>query len=124
MGREAAPDRPRIAFDSSAILHLNAKVFKAHALTIEHAENVVVGNDEQRRRIGKRLVLRIPTRIRVPVRRDDGQIPNFRIEPAHHIAGSGLCWKKPVRMDQHSVLPWRSMQAIYHGLRTPNCQRP
>ena len=51
MRRETAPDRARVALDDAALLRGDAEILEPHALAVEHAENIVVGNDEQRRRI-------------------------------------------------------------------------
>jgi hypothetical protein len=60
----------------------------------------MVGLDEERGRIGKRLVLRIPGRIGVAVRRDDRQAGDFPVKPACDVASRRLDRKKPVGMQR------------------------
>jgi hypothetical protein len=49
----------------------NAQVFHGGALAVEHAEDVVIGNDEEAGGIGKCFVFCEPARFGVPVRTDD-----------------------------------------------------
>ncbi len=52
----------------------------ADALGVEHAEDVVVGLDEERGRIRKGFVLGEPARVGMAVRGDDGQVFDGLVE--------------------------------------------
>ena len=67
-----APDASRIYFGSIAVDVWNAELRKADPLTVEHAEYVVVGCDQQICRIRKRFVVCKPARIDMPLRADYG----------------------------------------------------
>ncbi len=58
---------------------------------MQHAGDVVIGRDEQRRRVGKRLVAREQLRVDVPVRGDYGQILDARVQATRDrpLAGIG-----------------------------------
>ncbi len=83
---ETAPDFARIGFDRAAVDARHAQVLETHALAVEHAMHVVVGNDEQPRRVGERRVVRKPLRIRVAVRADDRQLGDRSVERAGDVA--------------------------------------
>jgi hypothetical protein len=68
--------------DLAGVLHLrhaDLKIGHGDALAQEHAIDVVVGLHKELCRIRERLVLGEPSRLRVPVRADDGQILDLRI---------------------------------------------
>src|SRR4029077_12689625 len=48
---EASPDLARIGLDRLAVLACDAELFQRHVLAVEHARDVVVGLDEERRGI-------------------------------------------------------------------------
>lgn len=50
---KTTPDRPAVCLDRRAVQRRHAEILKADALAEQHAENVVVRNDEQLRRIRK-----------------------------------------------------------------------
>ena len=52
---EAAPDRAAVGLGRAAVGARHAEVGERHALRVQHAEDVVVGGDEELRRVGKRL---------------------------------------------------------------------
>ena len=79
---KAPPDRPAVGLDRRAVEGRHAEILQPHALAEQHAEDVVVGHDEQLRRIRERLVQRIPARIGVAVRADDRQVLDAGIEVA------------------------------------------
>jgi hypothetical protein len=124
MRGEAAPDGTRVAFDGAAVLRGDPELLEPHALAVEHAENIVIGNDEERRRIRKGLVLCVPAGIRVAMRRDDGQVPYLPIESARHLASAGIDRKQPVRVDQHGVLPWHLSQALFRPVPSTSLSKP
>ena len=67
---EDAPDLARVLDLRLA----DFQIVHGDALAVEHAEDVVVGLDEQRGGIRERLVVGKPGRLGVPVRADDGQV--------------------------------------------------
>ena len=58
----------------------------AHALGMQHAEDVVVGDDEELRRIGEGRVLGEPARVGVAVGADDRQRRDGRVEAPGQVA--------------------------------------
>ena len=66
---EDAPHLARILDPRMADLQL----LERNSLAVQHAEDVVIGLHEQRHRVGKRLVARKPSGLRVAVRAHDGQ---------------------------------------------------
>ena len=97
---EAAPDFARIGLDRAAVDPRHAEVLETHALAVEHAMHVVVGNDEQPRRIGERRVVGEPLRIGVAVRADDRQAGDRRVERARNVARLGIGGKQSVRVQR------------------------
>ena len=82
------------------------------ALRVEHAEDVVVGLDEERGGIGKGLVEGEPAGVGVAVRRDDGQVAYGLVESC----GDGACLVRPQETtcshpESSSCLPLRSQSA-------------
>ncbi len=74
-----------------------------HALRVQHAEDVMVRLQQQRRRVGEGLVLRKPARIRVPMRTDDGQVLHRFVQSACDRPGQcPIHRKKPVSI-QHAA---------------------
>src|SRR5215207_4615745 len=98
---KAAPDRPWIRFDGAAVPAADAETFEAYALAVKHAKDVVIRHHEETGRIGKRLVLGIPARIRMAVRRYDRQAPHPLVETAGHSAGRGIGRQEPVLVVEH-----------------------
>ena len=98
--REYPPHRARVELRLLSGEGWNAERRKVDALAVEHAEDVVVGHHEKRRRIGKRRVLRIPARIGVAVRRDDRQVLDTGVEAARHGARPRIGRKQPIVVDQ------------------------
>src|ERR1019366_2289427 len=84
-------------------IHLrNPQRLQRHALRVQHPENVVVRLDEQRSRIGKRLILGEPARISMTVWRNDRQVANSLIQLHSHGARGGFSRKKSICI-QHGV---------------------
>ena len=71
---EAPPDAPRIGLDVAAVEPRHAHRLRRNALTVKHAMHVMVGHNEQPRRIRKGQVVGEPLRIGVTVRADDRQL--------------------------------------------------
>jgi hypothetical protein len=121
---EAAPDLPRVGLGPTAVDPRHAEFLERHALAVEHPEDVVIGDDEQRRRIRKRLVLREPRRIGVSVRTDDRQVLDRAIELARDRAGLGIGRKQAIGMRRQGRFgshdyqnPWDAPPSI--GSKTP-----
>ena len=100
--REAAPDLARIGLDGAAVAPGDAELLQPDALAVEHAEDVVVRHHEEAGRVGKGLVLRIPARIRVPVRRHDRQVAHGFVEALRHGAGRRIGGEEPVLVNEHA----------------------
>ena len=67
---EELPDRARVLLDRRPVERRHAEPFQRDALRVEHARHVMIGNHQQRGRIGKRRVFRQHPRIDVSVRAD------------------------------------------------------
>ncbi len=80
VGREQAPGRARIAARRLAAPG-HPQALQGNALRIEHAEQVVVGGQQQVRRVVEGFVVREPGRVGVAVRADDRQGPHLAVEP-------------------------------------------
>ena len=68
MAGEELPYLASVRFDRRIVKPLDAKIFQLDALRIEHAEDVVVRLDEERRRVWKGLVVGKPARIGMAMR--------------------------------------------------------
>ena len=100
---EDAPDASRIFRLGNA----DFQIFERDALTVQHAVDVMVRLDEECGRVGKRLVVRKPRGLRVPVRADDGKITNACIQLLCDAARSRVCRKKPINMHGTHFWPRR-----------------
>ena len=99
--REEAPDPTPVGLNGPAVTPAHAEVLESHALAVQHPEDVVVRHDEEPGRIGKGLVLRVPARVGMPVRRDDGEVAHLVVEPQRHPSSDGIRGKEPVLVDEH-----------------------
>ena len=106
---EQAPDFPRILFDRPAVCSRDPERFKRYALAVQHAKDVMIRNDQQRRRIGKRFVVGKPLRIRMPVRADYRQHPNFGIRPPGDGALRRIGREQPVLVKTQLMIHWASL---------------
>ncbi len=84
----------------------NAEVGQRHALRAEHAEDVVVGDDEELRGIGEGQVLGVPARVGMAVRADDRQVADLGVERARKAAHRGIGRKQPIRIQQRHAVPF------------------
>ena len=96
---ERVPDPACVLLDRRAVPARDAEVLEPHALAVEHPEHVVIGRDEQRRRIRERRVVGEPLRIGVPVRADDRQVLDRRVEASREVARRRVGGKQPVGME-------------------------
>lgn len=104
MLREKGEDIARVTIRAT---RSDAEIFQRDTLGIEHPQDVVIGLNEQRGRVGKRRVRRKPSRIAMPVRRDDGQVRDGLVKCCG-AARKGQHWASvcvgveiiPVRRDQ------------------------
>ncbi len=76
---EDAPDLARVG-GLLAVELRDAEGFERDALRVEHAEDVVVGLDEEGGGVGEGLVFGEPARVGVAVRGDDGQVADGVVE--------------------------------------------
>ena len=80
--RKQTPDRAGIGFDGSSVDPGNPQFLERDALAVEHPEQVVIRDQEQRRRIGKGDIVGIPPGIGMPVRADDGEPLDLAVQAA------------------------------------------
>jgi len=95
---EGLPDLAMIRLDRTPISPRDAQRLQGHALGVEHAENIMVGDDEQvRGRAEGRVLVGQQRRIDVAVRRYDWQSGDTVIELACHAALSWVCCEETIR---------------------------
>ena len=84
---EDLPDPPRIGFGPPAVDARDSQRLHRHALRVQHADDVVIRDHDQRRRIGKPLVEREQPGFDVPVRAHQrvsrGQLIQLACDVAH-----------------------------------------
>src|SRR5439155_14816890 len=97
--RKTVPDLAHVALDYAAIASRNRQILQRHALAVEHAEDVMVRRDEQRRRIAEWLIVREPLRVGVPVRAHDRQVFHRCIEPTREVALRGIGREEAIGME-------------------------
>ena len=93
---KAPPDGAPIAFGQPAILARHAQRAQIHPLAHQHARHIMVGHDQQLRRVGKWRVFGIPARLGVPVRADQRQVADALEQIARDVAGRGVGGKQAV----------------------------
>ena len=71
---ERTPDLPGIGLDGTAIEPRHPKASRLDALRGQHAEHVVIGNDQELRRVGERDVVGEHLWFDMPVHADQRQI--------------------------------------------------
>ena len=86
---EQLPDPPRVLFDRAAVDARDAQRLHRDALRVEHPDDVVIGDDDERRGIGERLVMREQPRIDVAVRAHQRQPRALGIQRACGLADDG-----------------------------------
>src|SRR5690606_33149325 len=94
------PDAPRVLLHRAAVERRDAETLEGDALRVEHARHVVVGDDEQRCRVGEPLVGREQLRIDVAVRADEGKACDAFVQRRRDAARLGLRIEVAVRV-QH-----------------------
>lgn len=72
-------------------------------MRVEQAEDVVVGLNEEGRRLRERCVFRQNPRIDVAVRRDDGQPVRFFVQRARDTANRGIRIEEPILREDEPV---------------------
>src|SRR5207302_9675835 len=80
----------------------NFQIRKRNSLTVEHAENVMIGLHKESCRIGEGLIPRKPCCLGMPVRADDGQLLHTLIKRRGCLPRAGLGRKQTIWMDQHN----------------------
>jgi len=96
--REALPDGTRVGFHRAAVEPRDAQVFQPHAPRVEHAEDVMVRDDDERGGFRERRVGSQQTGVHVAVRPDDGQISDLLVERAGDAAARGIRVEEAVGM--------------------------
>ncbi|MNX42751.1 hypothetical protein D3C86_731760 [compost metagenome] len=87
---EAPPDLAWVRLDRAAVGPRHPQVLHRHPLRVQHAEDVVVGRDQQLGRVGEVFIAREPTGVGVTVRANDRQTLHFGVEASRHAAGVGV----------------------------------
>ena len=87
--------------DRLAVLARHAELVVAHALRPEHAQNVMVRRQEQRRRIGERRIVRQPLRHDMAMRADDRQAGDGGVEFARNGQLRLVCRQQAIGVQVH-----------------------
>src|SRR3546814_17876005 len=77
---EPAPNRAWVTFDRAAVGAWYTQLLQRNALAVEHAEDVMIGDDQQACRIAEGGVVGEPGGIGMAVRGDDRQMLDLRIQ--------------------------------------------
>ena len=113
---KAPPDRARIAVGSAAVDRRDAQLVQPDALAVQHAEHIMVGHDQQLRRVGEGLIIGEPARIGVAVRADDRQVLDRGVEPTGDVARRGVRRKEAIGMETQGFgqdhAPWSTVPAL------------
>ena len=99
---EQPPDRPSIGLRRGGVPRRDAQRLQRDALRVEHAKDVVIGLNEERRRVLEGGVAGVPLRVGVPMRRNQGQVRHRLIEPARNGARAWVDRQQPVGMKSHA----------------------
>src|SRR5690348_15060858 len=118
--REAKPDRARIRFGDSAVATGHTEGLELHTLAVQHPEDVVIRDDQQRRRIGERLVVGEPSRIGMAVRTDDRQIADRLVQMPRDLSRRRIGREKPIRMKQQRLLFFHRERVQTNAWRIPD----
>lgn len=102
---EKAPDLAPIGLNGLAVDAGNTEAFQGDSLAEQHAEDIMIGNDQKLGWVGEWFVFGEPTRIGVTMRADDRQVANLPIEPARQAADRRLDRKQAIVIQQHETLP-------------------
>jgi hypothetical protein len=100
---EALPDRSRISFDGRAVARRNPQRLHRQAARVQQPEDVVIRNDEERGRLGKRRILVEQRGVDVPVRADEGQLAGLVVERARHIPDRRVRIEEPILMQNQRL---------------------
>src|SRR3954453_3110586 len=112
---EEAPDRSRIAFRGPTVDAWDSEQLEPNALAVEHAEEIMVGDEQQLGGIRKTLIQREPCGISVAVRTEDRQRPNVLIKLAGDLPGRNVGREQPVGM--------KDARAAHQLNIVPSCRR-
>ena len=82
----------------------DAQLVQPGAVGVQQPRHVVIGRDEQRRRVGERVVLQQPQRVDVPVGRDQRQIAHRCVEAPGDRPLRRVGRQQPVRVQREDGL--------------------
>ena len=81
----------------------NLQLFQRNSLAVEHPEDVMIGLHEQLCRVGEWLVPGKPACLRMPVRADDGQASDLRVQSFGNLSCCRVGGKKAIFVEQHGL---------------------
>ena len=96
---EQLPDLAWVGLDRCTVARRDAQALERDALRVEHARDVVIGDHQQRRGIGERLVAGEQFRLDVPVRAHQRQRLHASVEVDGDLSSRGFRVEVPVRME-------------------------
>ena len=116
---KAAPDRAHVRLGRPSIERQYSERLVGDSLADQHAQDVMVGPDQQRGRIGERRVGCKPLGIAMPVRADDRQATDAAMDLACDRPGCRIGGKKPVGVQKaHGFNPAQMGSARSSGRLT------
>ena len=82
MLREQAPGLSRVLLDRAPVRPGNTEFLQGDPLAVQHPQDVVIGDQKQRRGVEERVVVVVPSRIGMPVGADDGKPLHLLVQAA------------------------------------------
>ena len=104
---EGLPDLARVAFYQRAITRRDAQCLHRDAARVEHAEDIVVGRDDERRRLWEGRVLGEQIRLDVAVRADQREVSDVVVKRPRHTSDGRIRIKETI-LAQHEPLDRRA----------------
>src|SRR3546814_15598169 len=107
-------NRAWVTFDRAAVGAWYTQLLQRNALAVEHAEDVMIGDDQQACRIAEGGVVGEPGGIGMAVRRDDRQMLDLRIQPPRDRPRGRVGRSEERRVGTECVSTCRSRWWPYH----------
>ena len=115
---ERMPDLPRVGLGRTPIGPRHPELSRFDALRCQHPEHIVIGNDQQLRRVGERGIVGEHLRFHVPVHTDQRQILGLAIDLPGNAALLCRKWQSPVRIEREGTHRERSTPSSRSAILT------
>src|SRR5438067_3480211 len=100
---ERLPDSPWISLDGRSVAHRDAQRLHRDAARVEHAKDVVIGRDNQRRWLGKGRVVVEQARLDMTVRAHQWKRTDLLVETTRHASDRRIGIEEPIRVQHQSL---------------------